>query len=70
MIESPQHLDVKKAPATDSSSDFDGDDDNQDVEYIECDINHAENRIRVTSHRISEADPAWSKVGSTMKKSC
>jgi hypothetical protein len=64
MIQTSIDTEFKKATGTDSSSDFECDDD--EVEYIEYHIDQVENRIQVASHLRGDTTGAWSKVGTTV----
>lgn len=65
MVQSPQDTEFKKAAGTESSSDFDEDDD--DVEHVEYEIAQAESRVQVTDRRKSHARHASSKVGTIVQ---
>ena len=63
MIESLQEADFKKAAETNSTSEFDYYDNG--VEYVEYNIDQAENRIQVVTTRRHDGDPAWLSVGAS-----
>jgi hypothetical protein len=64
MIESLQETDFKKAAEAKSTSEFDHYDDG--VEYVEYNIDQAENRVQVVTTRRHDADPAWLSVGASV----
>lgn len=63
MIESPQETDFKKAAETNNTSEFDYYDDG--VEYVEYNLDQAEDRVQVATTRRHDADPAWLSVGAS-----
>jgi hypothetical protein len=65
MIESPQATDCKKTTETNGTSQFDYYDDG--VEYVEYNIDQAEDRIQVVTTRRHDADPTWLSVGASVK---
>lgn len=66
MIQKSSDTDFKKVEEPDSHSDFEEDDD--DVEYVEYEINHAENCVQVIDHRRSDADAAKDKVETALQE--
>jgi hypothetical protein len=66
MTESPKGTDFKKAPETNSTSEIDYYDDG--VEYVEYNIDQAENRVQVVTTRRHDADPAGSGVGASVQQ--
>jgi hypothetical protein len=65
MIESPKATDFKKVAETNSTSEFDYYDDG--VEYVEYNIDQAENQVQVVTTRRHDADPAWPSVGASVQ---
>lgn len=66
MIESPKGTDFKKALETNSTSEVDYYDDG--VEYVEYNIDQAENRVQVVTTRRHDADPARPSVGASVQQ--
>jgi hypothetical protein len=66
MIESLNGTDFKKAPETNTTSEFDYYDDG--VEYVEYNIDQAENRVQVVTTRRHDADPAGPTVGASVQQ--
>ena len=66
MVESPIGTDFKKAPETNCTSEVDYYDDG--VEYVEYNIDQAENRVQVVTTRRHDAGPAGSGVGASVQQ--
>jgi hypothetical protein len=66
MVESPKGTDFKKAPETNSTSEVDYYDDG--VEYVEYNIDQAENRVQVVTTRRHDANPTWPSVGASVQQ--